>query len=128
MHKMMKEPEQVHIKLTRLAGARGVGFATVSRLADDRAACSRDAVCVHRPSKSANSDGGRAGRYPEHGARRETHEPRWGELEAQLDGAVNRTTKQSPRGCAEGPPSGDPIACRTTTRMYSCGRDPASTI
>lgn len=128
MHKVMKEPEQVHSKLTRLAGARGIGFATISQLADDRAACANDAVCVLRSFKSANSIGWRARHYPEHGARRETYEPRRGDLEAQLDGSVSRTKMQSPRVRAEGPPSAYPIATRTTTCMYSCRRDPASTI
>lgn len=129
MHNMMKEAEQVRIKLTRLAGALQLGFATISQLAADRAACAHNAVCVHRPFKSANSINSDGWRHdPDHDARRETYEPRRGEFEVQLDGPVSRTKKQSPRVRAEESPSGYSIATRVTTCMYSCRRDPAPTI
>jgi len=128
MRNMMKETEQVRVKSTRLTGALVVGFSTIRRLADDRDACAHSAVCVPGPFWSTNSDGWRAWRYPEHGTRRETYEPRSGELETQLDGSACRTKKLNPRAHAEKPLPMYPIATRTTTCMHSCSRDPAPTL
>lgn len=131
MHNMMKEAEQVHVKSSRLTGATGIGFSAISRPAGDRDACAHDVAYVLR-SRSTHSNGRRAWRYPEHGTRRETYEPRSGELETQLlDGSACRTKKLNPRAHVEKPFPMYPMAARTTRTtscMRSCSRDSEPTI